>query len=1053
MQAHRSARFSLALAPALALVFTACGGGGSAGGSGSSSSSGFNFVEVSNGFGKLLPYKIAVLDASGQPSTQVIEVTKPEQLIANLTFTNPVQSPVEWPAVAKLPDSKPGNHFIYARFSQDLDLRSVLGASAAAGPGALSDAVQVEQVNSTTGEVTPIRGRAFVGGRTFGPTLSPTTPGELALETWVVRAPTGELSAATIGGEQPGLGFPGTETSFAGDSVLIEPSTLVFVVDSDNDLSTHETFPSGVQILMRITTGVRSARGRSLPNQGLASSTVGQDLVVPEVLVRSGTQEPMIEPGNHEFDVDPATNIEIHFTEPVSILKVGELEDGTPPGLSASVQVKFGPDFSVEVPFHVRLFSVFDLSRFTLVPVYDFPGTGPLLSGAACGQFGQVKVLVNPAQLEDLSVNHNKNVLGRDTDFFTREGVGVVNAPVTPDVVYIGRTGSNQGVSIIDLNGFGASTGDPTYDPENPIIQGNSNYPNNPNVRVQGAILSPPLFPGSCTFDGGSAGPFTLTKDTSLNDLVARAPLIESVSDMTLGHALDTLFNNESPFGCQAGGGNICAQSGLKQVAIIPAGPNTVASSNFAPVPIIKIDDGVENLACWAPHPNPPPLSFPPLCLSPLINGVEPTSITSFLALNTNLLGPGPLPLGNPDANMPPLSLLTLEQNCFFEGPSAPLPVINACPRYMYRQQVGQFLYIADRAAGEVVVLNSNRFTVIDRIRLPDPTSFAMSPNMDFLAVTNEGADQVSFIDTDPGSATFHKVVRTTRVGIGPTGIAWEPSNEDIFVCNQSEGTVSLISAFTLQVRKTLRNQITRPIDVAITPRQTTFGFLRGVYFAYILNQNGKLAFFESGPDGINGIGFDDVVSTLPFTFSRPKTLQVDPTNQNSGVWVVHEDPLGEDGLALGVGGGAISNVGIAGGTIGIIPIDPGAFFNPLLRELEFGVIASFGEGDGLSGIPVDIAFDNLRNVAAFANFSTQFSAGNPLPWNGKSIEKAGNFNIPIPASAPQFLFAAVPNPGVVDVFDITTTSLERFDVNVFEPGVQPIVAPNASLLMDYFRQ
>jgi hypothetical protein len=90
--------------------------------------------------------------------------------------------------------------------------------------------------------------------------------------------------------------------------------------------------------------------------------------------------------------------------------------------------------------------------------VYDFPGTGPLLSGAACGQFGQVKVLVNPAQLEDLSVNHNKNVLGRDTDFFTREGVGVVNAPVTPDAVYIGRTGSNQGVSVIDLNGFGAST-------------------------------------------------------------------------------------------------------------------------------------------------------------------------------------------------------------------------------------------------------------------------------------------------------------------------------------------------------------------------------------------------------------------------------------------------------------------------------------------------------------------------------------------------------------------------------------------------------------------
>ena len=89
---------------------------------------------------------------------------------------------------------------------------------------------------------------------------------------------------------------------------------------------------------------------------------------------------------------------------------------------------------------------------------------------------------------------------------------------------------------------------------------------------------------------------------------------------------------------------------------------------------------------------------------------------------------------------------------------------------------------------------SSNRFTVIDRVRTPEPTSLAMAPNLDFLAVTNEGADQVTFIDTDPSSATFHEVVRTVPVGVGPTGIAWESGNEDIFVCNQADGSVTIIS-------------------------------------------------------------------------------------------------------------------------------------------------------------------------------------------------------------------------------------------------------------------
>lgn len=1062
------------------LLVPACGGGGGGTGGGSR----FSIVEASNGFGKLLPYQIPVPDAFGQPTSAVVEVRSYDQLVANTTFNNPVLKPTEWPTTAVLPNNLAGNHFLYVRFTQAIDVTSVLSsdASGLAGeikPALLGGGIEVRTVNPNTGEIRTLEGRCFVGGQTFGPDLDPNDPTQYLLQTWV-GTDGSALVAETIGARTPGLGFPGTEsgTSFAGDLQLIEPSTFLFVLDTDNDLTTHESFPVGESVQMKIGTGTRSARGRALIDVGMATATVGPDTVGPEVQVEFGAQDLMIVPAPDSVDVDPQTDIVVQFTEPVQILSIGDLDDGTPPLLAPSIQLSFGPDAArVQVPFTVRPVSIFDMTRFALSPVYDFPGTGPDLPGVPCEtSFGRVDVTVNTAQIRDLaSPTPNLNANTRNSTFFTREGPGIVNAPVTPDAIYVGRTGSNQGISVIDLNGFGQGTGNPTFEITSPIKKGNSNFPNNPNVALQGAQMIPPLTPGDCTFNGGSSGPLTLVRDSSLRTLVAGAPVLESVGDMALGHALDNTFNNATPFGCQAGGGNICAQSGLKRIALISGGPNTVASANIATIQALKTDFGVENLACWAPHPNPPPLVFPPLCLSPLINAQEPTSIDSTFVLPPgtaagqygapfpnrsgpqlgNRLVPGPFPLGLPSIGLPPQGTLSTELNSFFEGPSTPQPVIQGCAPFMIRQQVGQFLYVVDRVASEIVVMNSNRFTVLDRIRLLDPTSLAMSPNLDFLAVTNEGADQVTFIDIDPNSATFHQIIRITPVGTGPTGIAWESANEDIFVCNQGEGTVSIISGFDLKVRKTLRNQISRPIEVSLTPRQTTFGFARGVYFGYILNQGGTIAVFESGPDGLNGIGFDNVISSLPFRFQRPKTMQADPTNLNSAVWVVHEFPLDEEGNSNGQTGGAISNVGITGGTAGVIPLDPGAFGSPTARELEFKVIASIGTGRlGLSGVPVDIAFDNLRNLSGLTNFSTNFSAGNPLSYNGKGMVRLLGGG-PLQASAPQFMFVAVPNPGVIDVFSLSGGAISRFDSDPFvdDGNFQSIPAPNVSVLMDYFRQ
>ena len=59
--------------------------------------------------------------------------------------------------------------------------------------------------------------------------------------------------------------------------------------------------------------------------------------------------------------------------------------------------------------------------------------------------------------------------------------------------------------------------------------------------------------------------------------------------------------------------------------------PNTIFSANIAPVAPVKTEQGASNLVSWAPHPNPPPLVFPPLCSTPLIGALEPTSFDTVL--------------------------------------------------------------------------------------------------------------------------------------------------------------------------------------------------------------------------------------------------------------------------------------------------------------------------------------------------------------------------------------------------------------------------------------
>ena len=333
----------------------------------------------------------------------------------------------------------------------------------------LTTNIAVIAVDPATNTSSLVRGRGFVGGKTYSSNLVGSPPA-LVLESWVVAGTNGNptantsippISPSTV---PPGIGFPGTEstTTFNGADVLLKPSTFVFVADTDGDLSTHETFPVGRQIRVEATTAVRSTSGRPLIHPALGSTTVGPDTISPEVRqTASPNSHPDTSPALGDTGVDTLTKIVVHYTEPVQPLSVGNLPSGLIPVPSPAIAITFGPNTQVvTVPFSILPVSIYDFSAWELTPAFNFPGSGPVAFN--CGTFSTVTVDFNANQVLDLRANANSTPA--QTSFETGEGPGLVNAPVTPDVIYCVRGGGETpGISVLDLNGFGQSTGNPTF--------------------------------------------------------------------------------------------------------------------------------------------------------------------------------------------------------------------------------------------------------------------------------------------------------------------------------------------------------------------------------------------------------------------------------------------------------------------------------------------------------------------------------------------------------------------------------------------------------------
>ena len=960
----------------------------------------FRLLVASTGLGQVFPYRITELDDRRKPTTKIIDIVQDEDLTKNLSPTNGVLPVATFGATATLPGGGAGNQFLMMKFSHFVNVESVLSALASnqANSG-LTGAIQVLEYNPINEVQQFVRGRAFVGGYTYYD--DPTTP---ILDLKLVQAVDADADGNVRILDSRANGFP---RGFSGDEELVDPHSFVFVPDADANLATFEMFPADRIFRFVVTSSVLDHRNKPLRGEVCTGTVRGPDTALPQVIgFLSGN--PQINPGNGDVGVDPTTTIRVSFNKPVQPREVGEFfssTNKTPPFRGVSLSVTFGANTS-PVTYYADPLSVNDLCNYTIRPAYFFPGSAP------------VTVAVNRTIASLSGVLVGTQVA---TSFTTGKGPGLVNAPVAPEAIYVGRGGSSAGVSVLDLNGFGQGTGDfrratdPNY---------RFGYKRNPNIGAAG--IFPALTPPTGNVDAGSLGALTLTLDTNGNDRLIDESVISQVGDIHVGAPLDKIFNNE----------NINANYSRANQTNPLTGAVAGAWGNSITAP---------------PIPNPPKLVFPPPNPARAIFGEDPT-VSSLVGPPCPLASPvNKLTKGNPyGATQGAIGVFHTSFAGQFYGPQpppgSPQPPLAYCPYYQ-RQQIGHFLYVLDRERKQILVLNSNRFTVLETSRLSDPFEMAVSPNLKRLAVTNFAAGTVSFIDIDPGSSTFHQLVGTTRVGRGPSALAWQPEGEDLLVVNSVGNTLSILNGADLAVRATLGGLLNDPVDVVATLRQNGVGFNTGIYFAYVLNRNGTVAIYESGPNGVNGIGFNDIVG-IPeqATFPRARKMENDVSSFSSAVWIAHKDA---NGL------GQVSHLELTSSSVGQIPISPsqgGFILPPTFRQREWTVNGRIGGStpttprkDRLSGnTPVDIAFDEMNNFGTWPD--AQSLAVSNLVYADHSGKTQVKINpatgVPTPAITSRFIFVALADTGRIDVVELDTGQV-----------VRTILAPGVRVLAHYWRQ
>ena len=112
---------------------------------------------------------------------------------------------------------------------------------------------------------------------------------------------------------------------------------------------------------------------------------------------------------------------------------------------------------------------------------------------------------------------------------------------------------------------------------------------------------------------------------------------------------------------------------------------------------------------------------------------------------------------------------------------------------------LGVRLYVTDTTANEVRIFDSTTFLSLGRlVGIPSPRGLGRDPSGQFLYISNFDQATVMRVGINPAQTNlFHQVASTATVGFNPTAVSVQPGNEDVFVLNSGENTMSKIDVAT----------------------------------------------------------------------------------------------------------------------------------------------------------------------------------------------------------------------------------------------------------------
>ncbi|MBU0755310.1 MAG: YncE family protein [Planctomycetes bacterium] len=664
---------------------------------------------------------------------------------------------------------------------------------------------------------------------------------------------------------------------------------------------------------------------------------------------------------------------------------------------------------------------------------------------------------------------------GYTQSFTVISGGRYVNAPVSPHALYYSMGPS--GLGVVDLDGNGFTTNDPSFSKEALVTSqyyytrwGNAGKGifNNYSYGAKATGGQPYIGLGKETpipgVNEGSTGIDEIVKDSNgsgvlFPDTSPGNNKFFNIADVEIGDFLDTVYYDK---------GNEWALTSFHSSAV-----NTGTFNN--------------NLISTPPTPNPPPLTLP-IGMRPtdvilddfdiieegafvilgkevftvdlvglgVFEPVDPTTIVSAFTPHTGFVHLNPAEIaGSPtDEPFPPnrSTWISGTPDYMNLGPVADSSTIGMGYFYGSRQQIGNFLFVADKSNNAVRVVNSNTMDVITSLTgLNNPDSVAVTPDLKTLYVSNSGAQSVTVYNVNPRSEEFLDKIATLLVGNQPKGICCQPDGEDVLVCNFGSNTISIINPTTVSVRKTVSSLLNGPWDLVAGPRQNTIGFGTQVYHAYITNHKAdNVLIFESGPSGFGGVGYDDILDPVPkvgqsgeqfLLMHEPRGICWDPSAGlqyplSGGCYVAHSSG----------GFGVVSRIEFTAqqanyGPIFLIPNSGAIGGTPGFGKRVFVITAQWGgPNNPLSGqVATDVAlldynrsawlndnwlgsFYNVTNIGDYPGPNPQLPINNKSPirtLSAGSTSFSQTFN-------PDRLYVSFQNTPVIDVVNPTSSQIVK---------------------------